>query len=365
MSLNTGQYGISVIMPVHNGGEYLLDAVKSVLAQEEVLFELVIIDDYSTDNAIIDVQKSLENETTSIDNIIIKHSPARGIVPALNYGISNARYNYIARMDGDDIAHPRRLISQLQYQIENPDIHIIGAQVEMFCEQGDLGHGYALYESWINKLQNHQQIAQNFFIESPIPHPTAFFHKSVINKLGGYEDTPWPEDYDLWCRAFLAGFKFGKPTTHLLLKWRDLENRLSRTDQRYSKQHFLQCKAKYLSLHLKQHGYESATIWGTGPTGLKMHDYLIEQEFTITNFIDVNQKFEGRTKRDKPINVIITVSDLVSYHAKNSSSKHIILIAVSARGAREEIRAFMSKANLTEHFSNDFNSDHSDFLMIA
>lgn len=326
---------ISVIMPVHNAGHYLADAVNSILTQQGVELELVIIDDHSSDAAI--------TRLPADSRISLVESPQRGIVAALNHGLENSKYPLIARMDGDDVAAPNRLICQLELLIAQPEIDVVGSKVNIFSDQGKLGKGYQLYQNWINQQCSPQQIADNFFVESCIPHPSALFRRSLIEEIGPYQDCPWPEDYDLWCRALVAGKRFGKPKQEALLHWRDHPQRTSRVEQRYVKQRFLECKAHYLAQYLSKRATRTAMIWGTGPTGLKMHDLLQQHGIEISGFIDVNPKLAGRQKRDKPVHII-------SQHPQPQELAHLdslILSAVSARGARQKICAALDASGRT------------------
>ncbi|RBP49191.1 glycosyltransferase [Arenicella xantha] len=323
-------------MPVHNAGAYLRPAVQSILAQQDVLLELILIDDNSTDTAI----QSLPND----ERLKIIQSPGRGIVTALNFGLEQARHPFIARMDGDDIAMPLRLSRQLTYLLDHPTVDIVGAKIELFKDSGAVDRGYALYQDWINALCDPLSIANNLFVESPIPHPTAFMRRSVLQNLGGYNNTDWPEDYDLWCRAHLAGLRFGKPDGDALLHWRDYDQRTSRTDQRYAKQQFIDCKAHYLSRYLKLQGHHQCSVWGAGPTGLKLHDGLLQNNVHVVQFVDINPKLKNRTKRQKPIYIIGTTPSESELRAISTPC----LIAVSARGARQRIYTALNQAGLTE-----------------
>ena len=169
-------------------------------------------------------------------------------------------------------------------------------RLKCFKDDGAVDAGYQHYQHWINGLCTPDEIALNMFVESPIPHPTAFMRTSTLHDLGGYLDSDWPEDYDLWCRALLAGYRFGKPETGTLLRWRDHAVRASRQDKRYAKQAFLRCKARYLSELLKSRQQSQISIWGTGPTGLKLHDYLESHGITVNRFIDINSKLAGSSE---------------------------------------------------------------------
>lgn len=332
-------------MPVHNGGDYLFAAVKSILEQQHVELELILIDDRSTDSAISNTLNQLTNQQKQLIKII----PAKqaGLVSALNTGIKQAKNPFLARMDADDIAHPQRLASQLTYLEQHTDVDICAAKVDIFSEQHDLGKGYQLYQQWLNRLINHSDIEREIFIESPIPHPTVLMSQSIINELGLYQDNSWPEDYDLWLRALINGFKFGKPDSSPLLKWRDYPNRTSRRDSRYNKQQFLRCKAFYLRQHLSQQGINEIIIWGAGETGIKLHD-LLEKYFHISGFYDVNPKLKHQFKRRKPVCIIENESTEIV----KPDNQQFILVAVGTRGARDRIRSFLINKQLIEgqHF---------------
>jgi len=314
-------------MPVHNAGKYLQKAVNSIITQTYKNIELIIINDHSTDNAL-----NLLNKTDA--RIRMLENPGKGIVDALNHGINNANLDFIARMDADDIALPNRLEIQLGYLLAHPNIDICGSQIELFSDSKKIEGGYQHYQSWINALTSPEQIAKSIFIESPIPHPTVMMHKRHWLELGGYQDSPWPEDYDLWLRAHSKGLHFGKPTG-VLLRWRDHDSRLSRTSDRYNKKAFFAAKAYYITKNFSDRCYR---IWGSGPTGALLHDQLEKNSGKIIDFIDVASKRIGNTKRHKPI--------VDAYKLEKTNA--LILIAVSARGAREDIRTFLNQNHFVE-----------------
>ncbi len=336
--------GISVIMPVHNAGAYLSAAVRSILRQTHPKLELILIDDHSDDGAI---------EMLPPDSrLVVIQSDSRGIVSALNKGIAHAEHSVIARMDGDDISLENRLEVQLKLLLDSPKNTVVGSQIELFRDDTDIGGGYRRYQEWINQQLNPEQIEKNFWIESCIPHPTAMMHTECLNALGGYHDSPWPEDYDLWCRAHLAGYTFCKPQNQVLLRWRDYPNRTSRTQSRYSIKHFLQCKAYYLSKVLLSKGVKQCVIWGTGPTGTKLHRFILSYGLVVTAFIDVNPKLIGRKKHGKPIYI---VGDSPSDN-ELKVIQPLVLIAVRSWGARDKIRSSLVRAGYQELH---------DFIMVA
>ena len=319
---------LSVLLPTRNAGCYLQQAVDSILSQTYSDFELLVIDDGTTDD-------SLKQLDARDPRLRVVSSDGEGIVAALNTGARHASGEMFARMDADDIALPQRFERQLGYLDAYPEVGIVGAQVDIFHDGQPVGEGYKRYQSWINGLVNPEQIARAIFIESPIPHPTAIIRRSVFERLGGYRDSEWAEDYDLWLRAHVAGFAMGKPQ-EVLLRWRDGARRLSRTDTRYAIKRFIQAKAFYLaSTHLE---IRNAVIWGAGETGKLLHDALRKQGVFVTGFIDIDPRKIGGKKRGL----------LVFPHEKVSELNALIVVAVGARGARTQIEEALHKQNLIE-----------------
>jgi len=312
---------ISVIMPVHNAGCYLIPAVTSILQQSYETLELILVDDRSCDGAIHNLPVSLTQDL----RFRVVSSTTPGVVAAMQTGVGYMSGDFVARMDADDIAMPDRLLKQLNYLQQHPEIGIAGAQVEIFSD-GPLGQGFQLYQQWINALCDPEDIAREIFIESPIPNPTAMFRTQVYTSLGGYRDPEWAEDYDMWLRAHARGIKMGKPDG-MLLKWRDHDRRLTRCDARYDNDLFLKAKAYFLSRGQLQQ--RAAIIWGTGPTGCCLYDRLNEQQVEVVAFVDVHPRRIGGRKRGLPVLPADAISE---------PRDELIVAAVGARGARQEIR---------------------------
>ena len=320
---------VSVIMPVRNGGEYLADAVDSILAQTHTALELVVVDDHSDDGAV----QALPGDDARLVRI---QSRGRGVSAAFNTGLSRAAGEFVARMDADDIALPARLETQLEYLSEHPGISICGACVEIFAEQA-IGGGNRRYQDWLNACRSPAAIRRELFIESPIPNPTALFRRQALDRLGGYHDPDWPEDYDLYLRADALGMSMGKPA-EVLLRWREHERRLTRSDSRYELARFQAAKIHYLAQHRLAPGVEPV-IWGAGPTGRLTHDLLRDEGCGVKGFIEVHPRRIGGSKRGLPVWP-------VEWLRQNTGE--FVLVAVGAAGARREIRAFMQELGQVE-----------------
>ncbi len=317
---------VSVVLPVRNGGRWLSAAVDSILGQSLADLELIVVDDHSTDHA-------LQKLPGGDSRLQVLKNPGSGVSSAFNAGFAASRAPFVARMDADDMALPERLEQQLRYLRQHPDIDLCGGCVEIFTGEragGRPAGGNRRYQAWLNSCRTPGRIRRELFIESPIPNPTAMFRRDALGKLRGYRDPDWPEDYDLFLRADALGMRMGKPDG-ILLRWRDHEGRLTRTDDRYAVKSFQAAKAHYLARN-RLPAAAPVVIWGAGPTGRSMHDLLRGEGVRVLGFLEVHPRRIGGRKRELPVWPIDHVDRLAGV---------MVLVAVGAAGARDEIRGFM------------------------
>ena len=324
---------VSILMPVRNGSLTLEETLESLKSQTLQDFELVLVNDGSTDNTSEIAKRCFENDTRLR---LLDTGNQPGLVPALMLGLQACRSDLVARMDGDDIALPRRL--ELQYELleREETVSIVTCQVESFAD-GEIGGGYRHYDEWLGTLLVHDDFMRERFVESPLSHPTVMFRKQAILNLGGYRDLDWPEDYDLWLRAAAAGFRFAK-VNEVLLKWRDYPNRTSRRDPRYSPDSFLRCRAHFLaSGPLAQ--AEQIVVWGAGKIGGKFARFLKEEGVSLSAFVDIDPKKIGNLRLGVPV---IGPDDLSSYPGCP------VVSCVGSRGARPLIREQLNRRGYRE-----------------
>lgn len=316
---------VSVVLPVYNGGEYLAEAVASILTQDHTNLELLLIDDHSSDSAIAALGRR-------DPRLSIHTSKGKGVVDAFNTGFALCSGPYIARMDADDVSLPARLSSQLDYLARFPSVDIAGCRVDIFSGSGIQG-GLERYQAWLNSLCEPEQIHQQMFIESPLPNPGLMFRREALLQLGGYRNKQWPEDYDLLLRADAANMRMGKPEP-VLLRWREHETRLTHTDSLYERRKFMQAKTHFLVHHRLQG--RPVVIWGAGPTGRLMFDLIIAEGGHAEGFIEVHPRRIGGQKRGLPVWPIEKVKTL---------GDALLIVAVGAAGAREEITDYLQEQN--------------------
>jgi len=182
---------VSVLLPVHNGEEQLEGAIESILRQSLDDFELIVVDDGSTDRT-----PSLLQQFAARDpRVRVCRQDHGGIVAALNRGARLARAPYLARMDADDIAVPDRLAKQAAFLDSNADIAMVGGSVEYILGEGRRAQLRSLPTAPAEIAQRLMD-GRHCFV-----HPTVMIRTDALAEVGGYRAAfEGAEDADLWLR---------------------------------------------------------------------------------------------------------------------------------------------------------------------
>ncbi len=328
---------VSVVLPCFNAEETLDEALESIADQTLDDWEVVAVDDGSQDGTLSVLQAWAARDS----RVRVLPRPHAGVIEAANAGIAACRAPYIARMDADDRAHPERLARQVQFLQHNAEVAAVSCLVEAFPAE-DVRQGFRIYIEWLNALVSDEEIRREIFVESPLPNPSVTLRRAWLERMGGYHERGWPEDYDLYLRMYLAGARFAK-IPRVLLAWREHPRRITRTDSRYSLENFLRAKAHYLARGPLA-GRDAVIIWGAGMMGRRLSKHLMRTEHApVVAFVDVDPKKIGNTRRGKPI---ISPDDLLAWWERYQHP--VVLAAVGARGARKLIRERLTNFGLCE-----------------
>jgi glycosyltransferase involved in cell wall biosynthesis len=322
-----------VLLPVRDAAATLEGCLLSLAAQSLTDHEVIAVDDGSADGsaAILDVAARGDRR------IRLLRTPPRGLVAALNMAAGEARADLLARMDADDVADPRRLEIQARRLRRDAGTAILGCRVRVTAASGVPGAGMMSYADWQNGLLDHDAIARDLWVESPLVHPSVMFRAGALRGLGGYRDFAGPEDYDLWLRAYAAGLRFGKvPET--LLDWRDRPSRLTRCDPRYGADRFRALKLEHLESGPAA-GRRGVVIWGGGPIGKGWARALAGRGHRVLAFVDVDPRKLGGTIRGVPV---VPVPGAAAYQGA------LHLAAVGQPGARARIREEAARLGLVD-----------------
>ncbi len=324
---------VSVVLPVRDAEATVGEALRSLAAQTHRRLEIVVVDDGSRDGTGRIVREWARRDA----RIRLAGMGRRGLVPALQRGLAEARGGYIARMDADDIAHPERLAAQLRLLEVSPGLAGCGAQVRRVPTAAVTPRG-AEYIAWLNAMTDWETVAANLFVECPLAHPTFLFRASVLADAGGYRDRGWPEDYDLLLRLWRRGHRF-VAVPRQLLDWRDRGDRLSRAHPAYSLKAFRACRVHHLRRSLLR-GRTGVAVWGAGPTGKRLAQEFQRQGIRVAAFVEVDPRKIGQTIHGAPV---VAAKDAAR------TGRGALHVGAVARGAgREAVREAARGAGLAE-----------------
>lgn len=189
---------VSIVMPTFNRAGLIGSAIESVLKQTFEKWELLVIDNESTDNT-KDIVENFIKKDSRIKYYYIKKSLIPGLSFYLNYGIKNAAGRYIARLDDDDEwCDIDKLAKQVNFLDNNESYNLVGGGVIMVDK--DKIETYKFF-----KRNTDAEIRKNALYACPFWHSTVLFRKEAVDKVGGYSNIRFGEDWELWLRLGKIG----------------------------------------------------------------------------------------------------------------------------------------------------------------
>ncbi|WP_341875751.1 glycosyltransferase family 2 protein [Defluviitalea saccharophila] len=272
---------VSVVLPIYNSEEYIEETLESILSQSYKNFELIIINDGSTDRSL-----DIINSFTRIDDRIIFLSRRnKGLVCSLNEGISLARGKYIARCDADDINYQDRFEKQVKFLNENDHIDIVGTKVEVIgeVEESIKVKRRAQLNIDIDEFNGEEKILTYWHC---LAHSSVMFRKTLIDRIGGYRDYK-SEDLELWIRALKNGHKIKKLDDVLIQCRIHGQSKSNLENINYEGiEDAMRIKLNYLEE--KGTSFDQYMIWGLGSGGRLAYKVLKEcyPMYECTGFID-------------------------------------------------------------------------------
>lgn len=189
---------VSIIIPTYNRVDMLEKSIESVFSQTFTDWELIIIDDASTDETEERMTKLSEKESV-VKYMRIPKITGKGISEYLNIGLRNSKGEYIARIDDDDFwCHKEKLKMQVEFLDNNPEYVVVGGGVILVDREGKELFKYL-------KKETDEEIRSYALFSNPFTHATVMFRKETAMKLGGYKNLEHVEDMELWLRMGMEG----------------------------------------------------------------------------------------------------------------------------------------------------------------
>lgn len=322
---------ISILMPLKNAEPYLEECLNSIQNQSYRNWELLIVNDHSSDESFEIAKKYSQKD----QRIRVFNQNESGIIPALRKAFSKAKGQYIHRMDADDKMPENKLSKLLEICHKNGKGTIATGKVKYFSINA-VSDGYLKYQNWLNSLCEKNSHWLDIYKECVIASPCWLIHHEDLIACEAFEPDIYPEDYDLVFRFYQYGLKV-KSSREVLHFWRDHPERTSRNDDRYQSVSFFRLKLHYFFL-MDRDKKRPLVIWGAGTKGKQMAKLLQEREEDFL-WVSNNPKKHGKE---------IYEEVLASFRRIATFNNPQIIITVAQRNAKGEIIRFLEGLNLKE-----------------
>ena len=321
-------------MPVKNEGLYFEECLKSIVAQSEKNWELLVCDDHSEDNT----KEIIFNFCSKHPKIKYFTNQGKGIIPALITAYDKSKGEIITRMDGDDVMPPQKLSSLRTILALNGKGTVATGKVKYFPEE-QIADGFYTYQNWLNNLCVNKIHWEEIYKECVIPSPCWMIYKEDFDACGGFKNSTYPEDYDLVFRMYQNKLKVNasKETLHL---WRDHPLRTSRNSTHYQTQTFFELKLKYL-FEIEKLNAKNLVVWGAGKKGKILSSHLRER----------NKEHRWVCNNPNKIGHFIERIKLEDYNAISNIKNACVIITVSGHEDRSEIITFLESNGLVKNES--------------
>jgi len=224
---------LSVLLPVRDAALWLDASLASLWRQTFRDFEVVAVDDGSTDGSGERLERAAEREP----RLRVIHTPRRGLARAIATAHAHARAPLLARHDADDLSHRERFALQTAFLRGRPGVAVVGTRLRLFPAAA-VRPGMRRWVAWHNALLEHGEMAREVLVESPLAHATALLRRDAVERAGGWVDRGWPEDVDLWLRLLESGARFAK-LPRVLYAWRQHPASATWRDPAFSRERIL------------------------------------------------------------------------------------------------------------------------------
>jgi glycosyltransferase involved in cell wall biosynthesis len=262
---------VSILIPFKNTENYLSACLESIIHQTYTHWELLIVDDSSTDSS----YALVENFAKTNNKIKLLQNTGSGIIDALKLALQHSKGTFITRMDSDDVMRPNKVELLANALLAQGRKHIALGLVHYFSEEG-IKDGYRSYEIWLNHLTKTGTNYTEIYKECVIPSPCWMIHKADLIACDAFNPKRYPEDYDLAFRFYKHNFKC-IPCDEIIHDWRDYNTRTSRTHVHYAENHFIPLKLDYF-LELDFNPEKTLVVWGAGKKGKTIARLLNEKQ---------------------------------------------------------------------------------------
>ncbi|MFT6982977.1 MAG: glycosyltransferase involved in cell wall biosynthesis [Crocinitomicaceae bacterium] len=270
---------ISILLPFKNAEPWLKETIASIVEQIFTDWELVCINDHSTDNGTEIIRDFKDSRIQVIQNDGI------GIIAALQLGLKSSQGEFITRMDADDLMPLNRLQIMHDRLIHTPKKTIVTGKVKYFAE-GKLSDGFLNYQNWVNNRIDNQDHYKHIYRECVVASPNWMARKQDLIDYDLFDKLNYPEDYDLVFQWFENNFVI-ESLSDVTLLWRDHPTRTSKNSDTYNQEALFRLKINWFVRLLDKD--KSLALLGAGTKG-KLSMELLQSQKVQATWYDLNYK---------------------------------------------------------------------------
>ncbi len=316
---------VSIIMAVKDTAPYLHECIDSIVAQSYQNWELIAVNDHSSD----DSPAILQNYATREPRIRFYNSTEHRLIPTLQVGYAQAKGTLINRMDSDDKMPGYKLKVLVDEWNKHGKGTVIAGGTKHFVDEGVVGEGFIRYEEWLNEVARTNAHYQEIYQECVIPSHCWIIHKDDFDAAGAFGPVVYPEDYDLCFRFYKLGLKV-VGIDKILHYWRDRANRISRTWEEYKDNRYFDLKLRYF-YELDRDRTRPLVLWGAGRNGKDMARLLQSND----------DKFHWVCDNEKKIGKDIYGVKMQHYNDIQNIAAPQIMIVVTSPAGKKQIRELL------------------------
>lgn len=276
---------VSILLPFKNAGKWIEETVVSVCEQDYSNWELLCIDDHSSDVSANIVAAHANKDS----RIKLYQNPRKGIIPALQFALNQSKGDFITRMDADDLMPPGRLRKFIDAISNSDSKTIVTGKVQYFSDD-QVSAGYRSYESWLNERIDKTDHYDHIYRECIVASPNWLARKDDLITSAIFDQLEYPEDYAMTFLWKENNFQI-KGIDAITLYWREHPERTSRNSSVYDQLSFFNLKIKRFIR--KVNPGQSIGILGAGRKGKITAEILTENSVAF-NWYDLrHEKFAG------------------------------------------------------------------------
>ena len=309
-------------MAAKDTASFLRECLDSILAQTYTNWELIALNDHSSDNTpdiLIEYAQS-DNRIKAFNSIRQK------LIPTLKEAYPHATGQLLNRMDSDDRMPYDKIEVMVNEWMKHGEGYVVAGGTLHFVDEGEVGGGFLRYENWLNEVARTNTHYEQIYQECVIPSHSWMMHRNDFERIGGFDPEIYPEDYDLCFRMYANGLKI-VGMDKVLHYWRDRSNRISRTWDEYKDNRYFELKVENF-YKLDRNTERPLVLWGAGRNGKDLAKELLKHDEQFYWVCDNERKI------GKDVYGII----MSSFELITSLKKPQVLVAVASPDERVDIR---------------------------